>query len=100
MDIGATISAIIASPFICIGWIIVGAIAGAVARNIMKDSNRPFIEDVILGLIGAVVGGFIFNVLGIGRPDGGITGVIVSLVVAIIGAVVLIGVVRMIRRST
>jgi uncharacterized membrane protein YeaQ/YmgE (transglycosylase-associated protein family) len=100
MDIGATISALIASPLICIGWLIVGAIAGGVARQIMKDSDRPIFEDIILGLIGAVVGGFILNVLGIGRPDGGLTGVIVSLVVAIIGAVVLIGVVRMIRRRT
>ncbi|MBX3084127.1 MAG: GlsB/YeaQ/YmgE family stress response membrane protein [Anaerolineae bacterium] len=97
MDIGAAISALVASPFICLGWIIVGAIAGAAARQIMRDANRPFVEDVILGLIGAVVGGFIFNVLGIGRPEGGIGAVIISLVVATVGGIVLIWLVRLIR---
>jgi uncharacterized membrane protein YeaQ/YmgE (transglycosylase-associated protein family) len=95
MDIGDAISALVASPFICIGWIIVGAIAGGLARQITGGKDRPFINDMILGLIGAVVGGFILNILGVGRPEGGITAVIISLIVAVIGAVLLIGIGRM-----
>lgn len=85
---------ILAAPFICIGWIIVGAIAGALAHSIMK-SDAPLIGDIILGLLGAVVGGFLVSLLGLYRPEGGITGVIASLVVATIGAIILIGLGRL-----
>ena len=87
---------ILAAPFICIGWLIVGALAGALAHSIMK-SSAPLIGDIILGLIGSVVGGFIIALLGISRPEGGLGGVIASLLVATIGAVVLIALGRMIR---
>lgn len=95
MEVGALLN-----PITCIGWIIVGAIAGAVARSLMKDSNQPFILDVVLGLIGAAIGGFIANLLGFGRPDGGIELVIVNLIFAIIGAIIVIGIVRLVRRSS
>jgi uncharacterized membrane protein YeaQ/YmgE (transglycosylase-associated protein family) len=98
MDIGATISGLIASPFICLGWILVGAIAGGVARQLVGDKDRPFINDLVLGLIGAVVGGFLLRLLGIDRPDGGIGALIISLVVATVGAVLLIGIGRVIAR--
>ncbi len=87
---------ILAAPFICVGWLIVGAIAGALAHSIMK-SSAPLIGDMVLGLIGAVVGGFIVALLGLSRPEGGVTGVIASLVVATLGAVALIAIGRMIR---
>lgn len=90
------IGQILASPFICIGWIIVGALAGAIAHNIMK-SSAPLISDIVLGLIGSVVGGFIVGLLGISRPESGIGGVIASLIVATIGAVIVIAVVRLLR---
>lgn len=67
-------------------WIIFGAIAGWVADLIMK-SDHGVIEDIILGIVGALIGGFIMN--SIGQP--GVTGFnIYSLVVSVIGAVVLI----------
>ncbi|MBI5668798.1 MAG: GlsB/YeaQ/YmgE family stress response membrane protein [Chloroflexi bacterium] len=94
MDIGALIGDIIAAPFICIGWIIVGAIAGAVARQIMGSRDQPFISDLILGLIGAVVGGFVASLLGLYRPDGGLGLVLVNLVIAIVGAIILIAIGR------
>lgn len=94
MDIGALIGDIIAAPFICIGWIIVGAIAGAVARQIMGSRDQPFISDLILGLIGAVVGGFVASLLGLYRPEGGLGLVLVNLVVAIVGAIILIAIGR------
>lgn len=90
------IGEILAAPFICIGWIIVGAIAGSVARQITKAGNRPFIMDVILGIAGAFIGGIIGGALGlIPSSDGGLELVLINLVVAIIGAILLIGIGRM-----
>jgi uncharacterized membrane protein YeaQ/YmgE (transglycosylase-associated protein family) len=93
------INSLIASPFICIGWIIVGIVAGALARQLMGSPDRSWLSDMILGLIGAFVGGLVANLLGIGRPDGGIGLVIVNLVIAVIGAVILIAIGRLLTRS-
>jgi uncharacterized membrane protein YeaQ/YmgE (transglycosylase-associated protein family) len=84
------------APFNCVLWLLVGFIAGAGARRIMQAPNYPFIQDVILGILGAVVGAFI---LGFVAPDvyrtGGLNLVIVNLVVATIGACLLIALRRM-----
>jgi uncharacterized membrane protein YeaQ/YmgE (transglycosylase-associated protein family) len=80
---------ILASPFICIGWLIVGAIAGALAHSIMNSSS-PLILDIVLGLAGSAVGNFLLWLLNINRPEGGLVGVIASIVIAVIGAVILI----------
>lgn len=85
------------NPLICVGWIIVGAIAGALARQLMGSKDQPFINDVVLGLIGSVVGGFVAGLVGIARPDGGIERVIINLVISIIGAVIVIYLGRLIR---
>jgi uncharacterized membrane protein YeaQ/YmgE (transglycosylase-associated protein family) len=85
---------VLASPFICVGWIIVGAIAGALARQLTGAADRSFLSDMILGLIGAFVGGIIASILGFSRPGGGIELVLVNLVIAIIGAVILIAIGR------
>ncbi len=85
------------NPIICVGWIIVGAIAGTLARQIMKSSDAPLINDIILGLIGSVVGGFIAGLLGIARPDGGLDRVIINLIISVVGAIVVIYIGRMIR---
>lgn len=85
---------ILAAPFVCIGWLIVGAIAGALAHTVMK-SSAPLIGDIILGLLGALVGGFLVGLLGLYRPTGGAEGVIASLVVATIGAIILIAIGRL-----
>lgn len=92
---------LIASPFICIGWIIVGAIAGALARNITGSKDAPFIWDVVLGIIGAIIGGILAGFVGVGPSanTNGITLVIVNLIIATIGAVILIGVRRLISRA-
>jgi uncharacterized membrane protein YeaQ/YmgE (transglycosylase-associated protein family) len=88
------ITDILAAPFVCIGWLIVGAIAGALAHTVMK-SNAPLIGDIILGLLGALVGGFLVGLLGLYRPEGGLDGVIASLIVATIGAILLIAIGRL-----
>jgi len=75
-------------------WIIFGAIAGWIA-DIVMASDHGLIEDVILGVIGAFVGGFIFNMFG--QP--GVTGFnLYSVVVAVIGAAVLIFLGRMLHK--
>jgi len=75
-------------------WVILGAVAGWIADMIMK-SDHGVIEDIILGIIGAFVGGFILNFLG----QSGVTGFnIYSLIVAVIGAVVLIFLGRLIHK--
>jgi uncharacterized membrane protein YeaQ/YmgE (transglycosylase-associated protein family) len=85
------------NPIICVGWIIVGAIAGALARRIMGSKDAPFINDVILGLIGSIVGGFVAGLVGIARPDGGLDRVIINLVISVIGAAIIIYLGRLIR---
>ena len=75
-------------------WIIFGAIAGWLADLVMSGSHG-LIEDVILGVIGAFVGGFIFNFFG--QP--GVTGFnVYSVIVAVIGAAILIFIGRMVHR--
>ena len=75
-------------------WIILGAAAGWVADMIMASAHG-MLEDIILGVIGAFVGGFIMN--SFGQP--GVTGFnFYSLIVAVIGAVVLIFIGRLIHR--
>ena len=71
-------------------WIIiVGFVAGIIARMISPGPNNPsgFILTVVLGIVGALVGGFIFDALG-GAPITGFN--LYSLVVAVIGAVVVL----------
>lgn len=91
------ITSLLAAPFICIGWIIVGAVAGTIADRFTGGDNKSLIVNIILGLVGAVVGGMLVGLLNIARPEGGLTGVVVSLIVATVGAIVLIGISRILR---
>lgn len=95
------ITDILSAPFICVGWIIVGAIAGAAGRAIMKSPDMPFLSDVILGIAGAFVGGLLAGLFGMapGANRAGLDLVIVNLIVATIGAIVLIAARRAIIRS-
>ncbi len=75
-------------------WIILGAAAGWLA-DILMASAHGMLEDIILGIIGAFVGGFIFNFFG--AP--GVTGFnFYSLIVAVVGAAVLIFLGRLLHR--
>jgi uncharacterized membrane protein YeaQ/YmgE (transglycosylase-associated protein family) len=79
-----------------IGWIILGLIAGFVASKIVNKAGEGLILDIVLGVVGAVVGGFIFNFFG----AAGITGLnIYSMVVAIIGAIVVLVIHHAVRRA-
>lgn len=74
-------------------WIIFGAIVGWVASSIM-GSNEGLMMDIVLGIVGAVIGGWLMSFFG----GTGVTGFnLYSFLVALLGAVVLIGVVRAFR---
>ncbi len=70
-----------------IGWLILGLIAGFIASKIVNRQGEGIILDIILGVVGALVGGFIFSKFG----AAGITGFnFYSMLVAIVGAVVVL----------
>lgn len=75
-------------------WIVLGAIAGWIAGLIMK-SNHGMLEDIILGIVGAFVGGLIMNSLG----QSGVSGLnLYSIIVAVIGAMVVIFLGRLLHK--
>jgi uncharacterized membrane protein YeaQ/YmgE (transglycosylase-associated protein family) len=77
-------------------WIVVGLVAGLLASLVMGGTGFGLIGDIIIGIVGAFVGGWIFRALGTSAPFGGLAGVIF---VAFIGAVVLLFVLRLVRRG-
>lgn len=78
-------------------WIIIGGLAGWVASMVMKtNASQGLLADIAVGIIGAFIGGFVLNLAGIG---GGFTGFnLASFGTAFIGAVIFLGILRMIRR--
>ncbi len=83
-----------------LAWIIIGAIAGWLASIVMKTNQQQgLLMDIVVGIVGAFIGGFLVNQFG----SAGVTGFNVwSLFVAFIGAVVLLGLLRLVtgRRVT
>ena len=77
-----------------IAWIIIGLIAGWITGKLMKGSGFGAFMDMIVGLIGAMIGGFISYHLGLGGVRE--HGLIMSIVIAVIGAVILTWIVRLI----
>jgi uncharacterized membrane protein YeaQ/YmgE (transglycosylase-associated protein family) len=70
-----------------IGWIVLGLIAGFIASKIVNRQGEGFILDIVLGIIGAVVGGYLFALFG----AAGVNGLnIYSMFVAVIGAIVVL----------
>jgi uncharacterized membrane protein YeaQ/YmgE (transglycosylase-associated protein family) len=70
-----------------IAWIILGLIAGFVGSKIVNKRGEGLIRDILLGVVGAVVGGWLFHMFG----AAGVTGLnLYSLVVAVIGAIVVL----------
>lgn len=76
-------------------WIVIGAVSGWLAGVVMKGSGYGCIGNVVVGMIGSVVGGVVFRLLGIG-PGGGFLG---SVITAFIGAVLLIGLLRLLTQN-
>jgi uncharacterized membrane protein YeaQ/YmgE (transglycosylase-associated protein family) len=70
-----------------IAWIVLGLIAGFIASKLVNKSGEGVLLDIVLGIVGAVVGGYLFQTLGMA----GVTGVnIYSILVAVVGAVVVL----------
>lgn len=77
-------------------WLIVGLIAGVLAALVM-GGGYGLIGDIIIGIVGAFLGGWIFSALGVSAPWGGLAG---TIFVAFVGAVVLLFLLRLIRGAT
>jgi uncharacterized membrane protein YeaQ/YmgE (transglycosylase-associated protein family) len=77
-----------------IWWIVVGLIAGWVAGKIMKGGGYGVIADIVLGIVGGILGGWVVGLLGFGAG-----GFIWSILVAILGAVILIWITRLIKKK-
>jgi uncharacterized membrane protein YeaQ/YmgE (transglycosylase-associated protein family) len=75
--------------------IIVGLIAGWLAGQVMKCGGYGVLMDIVLGLLGGIIGGWLFLSLGI-WPAGGLVG---SIIVSFIGAVILVALTRMLKRA-
>lgn len=80
-----------------IAFIVLGGIAGWIASLLMgTDASQGIFLNIVVGVIGAFIGGMVFNAFG----STGVTGFNVwSLVVSVVGAVVLLGIVRMFRAA-
>ncbi len=74
-------------------FLLIGLVAGWLAGKITKGSGYGVLGDIVIGVVGAFVGGFLFRLVGIAA--GGTLG---SLIVATIGAVVLVYIVRALKR--
>ncbi len=77
-----------------IAWIVIGLIAGWLTGKLMKGSGFGFLMDMVVGLIGALIGGFISTRIGFGGV--GQHGMIVSILIAVVGAVILTWIVRLV----
>src|SRR2546427_351018 len=78
-----------------IAWLVVGLIAGFLASLVMRG-GYGIVGDIIVGIVGAFIGGLLTNLLGIG----GSYGLVGSIVIAFIGAVILIAILRAVASRT
>jgi uncharacterized membrane protein YeaQ/YmgE (transglycosylase-associated protein family) len=70
-----------------IAWLILGLIAGFIGSKLVNRSGEGVLLDIVLGIVGAIVGGFLFTMFG-GSPVTGFN--LYSLVVAVVGAIVVL----------
>lgn len=80
-----------------LAWIVLGLIAGFIGSKLVNKTGEGILLDIILGIVGAVIGGWLFSIFG----ASGVTGLnLYSLLVAVVGSVVLLVVYHaVIRRS-
>lgn len=77
-----------------IAFLVIGAIAGWLAGTLMKGRGFGVPGNIVVGIVGAVIGGWLFRFLGVTAE-----GMLGSLVTAVVGAVVLLYVVRLVRKG-
>jgi uncharacterized membrane protein YeaQ/YmgE (transglycosylase-associated protein family) len=72
-----------------LAWIVLGLISGFIASRIVNKSGSGLIVDIVLGIVGAVVGGWLFNTIG----HMGVIGVnLYSILVSVVGAVIVLSI--------
>jgi uncharacterized membrane protein YeaQ/YmgE (transglycosylase-associated protein family) len=68
-----------------VAWIVLGLVAGFIGSKLVNRTGEGLIRDVLLGVVGAIIGGYLFNLFG----ASGVTGLnLYSVLVAVVGAVV------------
>jgi uncharacterized membrane protein YeaQ/YmgE (transglycosylase-associated protein family) len=78
-----------------LAWVVLGLIAGFIGSKIVNKSGEGVLLDILLGIVGAVLGGWLFNRFG----AAGVTGLnLYSLLVAVVGSVVFLVIYHAIRR--
>ncbi len=75
-------------------YILIGLVAGWLTGLLVKGEGYGLLGDIVLGIIGAVVGGWVFDLLGITAY-----GTLGTIVMAVVGAVLFVGLVRLVRRT-
>ncbi len=75
-------------------FVVIGIVAGWLAGQITKGSGFGLLGDLIVGVLGSLLGGFLFGLLGFGAY-----GLIARLVMAVVGAVMLLFLIRLVRRA-
>ena len=79
-----------------IAWIILGLLAGFIGSKLVNKRGEGLLFDIILGIVGAIAGGWLFNLFG----ATGVTGLnLYSLLVAVVGAVIVLVIYHAIRRT-
>jgi len=78
-----------------LAWIFVGLIAGWLAGQVMKGGCYGVLVDIVLGILGGFLGGWVFGLLGIWQGSG----MIGSIIVAFVGAVILVWITRLLKRA-
>jgi uncharacterized membrane protein YeaQ/YmgE (transglycosylase-associated protein family) len=78
-----------------LAWIVIGTIAGWLAGKVIKGGGYGFVGDIAVGIVGAIIGGLLTGALGISIGSG----LIASIIIATIGAVVLVYALRMVKRA-
>jgi uncharacterized membrane protein YeaQ/YmgE (transglycosylase-associated protein family) len=74
-------------------WIIVGLVAGVLASLLVGGSGYGIVGDIVVGIVGAFIGGWLFRAVGWSAPWGGLAG---TIFVAFIGAIVLLQILHLV----
>jgi len=81
-----------------LSWLVVGLIAGFLASRVMRGGGYGLIGDIIVGIVGALIGGFLASTL-LKMPNA-VNGInLTSIIVAFVGAIILLWILRLIRRG-
>ncbi len=80
-----------------LAWLVLGLISGFIGSKIVNKSGEGLFLDIVLGIVGAIVGGYLFQMFGMH----GVTGVnLSSILVSVVGAVLVLVVYHAVRRAT